>query len=423
MTSKQVERRYLIIAGIYNLSASLIWGINTLFLLNAGLDIFEVFITNGVFTASMSLFEIPTGVLADTRGRRASFLLSVVIILIGTLGYVWVAESSGSLMMFNLMSVILGLGYTFYSGAVDAWLVDALAASGYKGELDQVFARGGIVFGAAMLVGTLGGGLLGTINLSLPYLVRALLLGGVFVVAWRGMHDMGYEPRTMILSELPGEMKRIASASIRHGWQVQGIKLLMLASMVQAFFFAWGYHSWQPYFLGLLEREDAIWIAGIIAALIAVSMMIGNALVGWLGGKFRLRTSLLIGGTLLIALAAVAVGLANNFYLAVGLYLLTGVAFGIIGPTRMACMHKMIPSEQRATIISFDSLVGNVGSVGGQVGLGYLARQQSLGMGYITGGLVTLLSLPILLVFRALRLPEDQMNGNEQRTVAGVSQE
>ena len=414
MTSKQVERRYLVIAGIYNLSASLIWGINTLFLLNAGLDIFEVFITNGVFTASMSLFEIPTGVLADTRGRRASFLLSVVIILIGTLGYVWVAESSGSLMMFNLMSVILGLGYTFYSGAVDAWLVDALAASGYKGELDQVFARAGIVFGAAMLVGTLGGGLLGTINLSLPYLVRALLLGGVFVVAWRGMHDMGYEPRTMILSELPGEMKKIASASMRHGWQVQGIKLLMLASMVQAFFFAWGYHSWQPYFLGLLQREDAIWIAGIIAALIAISLMIGNALVGWLGRKFRLRSSLLIGGTLLIALAAIAVGLANNFYLAVGLYLLTGVAFGIIGPTRMACMHKMIPSEQRATIISFDSLVGNVGSVGGQVGLGYLARQQSLAVGYITGGLVTLLSLPILLVFRALRMPEDQMNGNEQ---------
>ena len=423
MTSKQVERRYLVIAGIYNLSASLIWGINTLFLLNAGLDIFEVFITNGVFTASMSLFEIPTGVLADTRGRRASFLLSVIIILIGTLGYVWVAESSGSLMMFNLMSVILGLGYTFYSGAVDAWLVDALAASGYEGELDQVFARGGIVFGAAMLVGTLGGGLLGTINLSLPYLVRALLLGGVFVVAWRGMHDMGYEPRTMILSELPGEMKKIASASMRHGWQVQGIKLLMLASMVQAFFFAWGYHSWQPYFLGLLQREDAIWVAGIIAALIAVSLMIGNALVGWLGRKFRLRSSLLIGGTLLIALAAIAVGLANNFYLAVGLYLLTGVAFGIIGPTRMACMHKMIPSEQRATIISFDSLVGNVGSVGGQVGLGYLARQQSLAMGYITGGLVTLLSLPILLVFRALRRPEDQMNGSEQRSVAGASQE
>ena len=62
MTPRQVERSYLLISGLYNLSASLIWGVNTLFLLNAGLDIFQVFIANGIFTASMMVFEIPTGV-------------------------------------------------------------------------------------------------------------------------------------------------------------------------------------------------------------------------------------------------------------------------------------------------------------------------------------------------------------------------
>ena len=380
--------------------------------MNAGLDIFEVFITNGVFTASMSLFEIPTGVLADTRGRRASFLLSVGIILLGTVGYVWVAESSGSLMMFNVMSIILGLGYTFYSGAVDAWLVDALTATGFKGELDQVFARGGIVFGAAMLIGTLSGGLLGTLDLSLPYVVRTVLLAGVFVVAWKGMHDIGYKPRTMKWRELPAEMKIIAMASVRHGWQVQGIKLLMLAAMMQAFFMAWGFHSWQPYFLGLLQREDAIWVAGIIAALVAVSAMIGNAMVGWLGRTFRRRTSILMIAGILMGLGAIAVGLADNFYLAVGLYLLSTISFGLMGPVRQAYLHKMIPSEQRATIISFDSLVGNLGSVGGQVGLGYLARQQSLSIGYISGGMISLLSLPILLLLRRLSLPADRMGGS-----------
>ena len=80
MQSKQVIRNYQLIAGIYTLSASLIWGVNTLFLLNAGLDIFSVFIVNSVFTGAMALFEIPTGVLADTRGRRISFLLSVMIV-------------------------------------------------------------------------------------------------------------------------------------------------------------------------------------------------------------------------------------------------------------------------------------------------------------------------------------------------------
>ena len=67
---------------------------------------------------------------------------------------------------------------------MEAWLVDALTASGYRGLLDRVFARGQQVTGAAMLVGTVGGGLLGQVDLSLPYLVRAALLVAVFGIAY-----------------------------------------------------------------------------------------------------------------------------------------------------------------------------------------------------------------------------------------------
>ena len=129
MTSAKVIRSYLTITGLYTLSASLIWGVNTLFLLDAGLSILGVFIANGVFTGSMALFEIPTGVLADTRGRRLSFLLSLAIVSVGTVGYVGVGAMGGGLGLFVAMSVVLGLGYTFYSGAVEAWLVDALEAT------------------------------------------------------------------------------------------------------------------------------------------------------------------------------------------------------------------------------------------------------------------------------------------------------
>ena len=409
MTSKQVEHRYLIISGIYNLSASLIWGINTLFLLNAGLDIFEVFITNGVFTASMALFEIPTGVLADTRGRRASFLLSVIIILIGTLGYLWIAETSGSLVGFGIMSVVIGLGFTFYTGAVDAWLVDALTHTGYKGELDKVFARGGMVMGAAMLLGTLGGGILGTLDLALPYIVRSILLALVFLVAWVSMHDIGYAPRTLVWKQVPREMGKIAAASLTHGWKVPTVKLLMIISFIQALFMMWGFYAWQPYFLGLLHREDAVWIAGIIAAMISISFIIGNSLVGHLTKRVKRRTSLLIAAASLVGVAAIAVGIANNFYLAVGLYLLVGVAMGLAGPVRQAFMHRLIPSEQRATIVSFDALVASGGSVGGQLGLGYLARRQSLSMGYITGGFLSLFVIPVLMILRKICLPKDDL--------------
>jgi MFS family permease len=159
---RKVIRAYLLITGLFTLSASVIWGVNTLFLLDAGLNIFEVFVANAVFTAGMALFEVPTGVVADTRGRRLSFLLSEAVLLVGTLAYVGVAAIGGGVVMFSLAGIILGLGYTFYSGAVEAWLVDALRTSGFKEELDPVFARGAMVAGVATLIGTVGGGLLGS---------------------------------------------------------------------------------------------------------------------------------------------------------------------------------------------------------------------------------------------------------------------
>src|SRR5947208_16820516 len=105
---KRIIRSYLVLSGLFTLSASLIWGINTLFLLDAGLSIFEVFVANAAFTAAMALFEIPTGVVADTRGRRASFLLSEATLAPGTLAYAGVAAIGGGLALLRLAVLILG---------------------------------------------------------------------------------------------------------------------------------------------------------------------------------------------------------------------------------------------------------------------------------------------------------------------------
>ena len=64
----------------------------------------------------MVIFEIPTGVVADTVGRRASFLLSTVVLLAGTLAYVWIAAAGGGLVPFLAASVVLGLGFTLLLG-------------------------------------------------------------------------------------------------------------------------------------------------------------------------------------------------------------------------------------------------------------------------------------------------------------------
>jgi MFS family permease len=389
----------MVITGLYTLSASLIWGVNTLFLLDAGLEIMDVFVANAVFTGSMALFEIPTGVLADTRGRRLSFLLSVAVILVGTIGYVAVSAAGGGLLPFALMSVVLGLGYTFYSGATEAWLVDALQATAYAGELAQVFARSSIISGAAMLVGTMGGGLLGTLHLSIPFLARAGLLAAVFAVAYLTMYDLGFSPRAVRLAEMPQEMRKVAEASIAFGWRKTSVRLIIIASFAQSLFMAWGFYAWQPYFLELLGK-DAPWVAGVVAALISLATMAGNSLVEWFSRFCGRRTTLLLWAAGIQTVAAVGVGLAGSFPLAVALYLVVMGATGVWGPVKQAYLHKLVPSEQRATVISFDSLAASGGSVLGQTGLGRIAQVHSFGAGYVVGGLATTLAWPAVILLR-----------------------
>lgn len=412
MTSERVIAGYFTIGGLFTLAAALIWGVNTLFLLDAGLDIFGVFIANAAFTAGAVVFEIPTGVLADTRGRRTSFLLSVTILLATTLAYVGVAKMGGGLLAFSLVSIFMGLGFTFYSGAVEAWLVDALEETGYAGQLDRVFARGSMVTGAAMLVGTVGGGLLGTLDLSLPYIVRAGMLIVVFAVAFATMHDLGYTPRALRVSDLPQEMNKLARESIAFGWNNRSVRLLMACSFVQLGFLSWGFYAWQPYFLELLG-QDAIWVAGVVAALISLSTIAGNALVDWFSQFCGRRTTLLLWAAGVQTGAAVGVGLAESFSLAVGLFLVVTATMGVIGPVKQAYLHQLIPSRQRASVISVDSMIGNSGGVLGQSGLGYLSRARSIADGYVVGGLATLFALPVLVLLRRLGDPADNFAGKK----------
>jgi MFS family permease len=399
MSPALIIRAYLAITAMFTLSASLIWGINTLFLLDAGLDIFEVFLANAVFTAAMALFEIPTGVVADTWGRRVSFLLSAATLLVGTLAYVGVAAVGGGVLLFSLAGVVLGLGYTFYSGAVEAWLVDALRAAGFKEELDRVFARGQIVFWSATLVGTVGGGLLGTIDLAVPYLARAALLAGAFAVGFVMMHDLGFEPRTLRLGRIVAEMRKVARAGLTFGWRTPSVRLLVMVSFVNAGFFFWAWYAWQPYFLELLGR-DLVWVAGVIAALFSLAGILGNALVGRLVKPGRRRTTILVTGSAVVTACMVGVGAVGVFWVAVPLFLVSAVAEGLLMPVRQTYLHAIIPTQERATLVSFDALVASLGAVGGQAGLGYLSRVRSIADGFVLGGLATIVSVPLYVLLR-----------------------
>src|SRR4249919_961093 len=183
-TPRAIQRTYLLLLLGNTLAASLIWGINTIFLLDAGLSNLEAFAANAFFTAGMVLFEVPTGIVADTAGRRLSYLLGTVTLAVSTLLYVFLWTIEAPFWEWAVASVLIGLGFTFFSGAVEAWLVDALSATGFTGTVESVFARGQIVSGTAMLGGSVAGGFIAEqASLAVPFVLRGLILIVMFAAA------------------------------------------------------------------------------------------------------------------------------------------------------------------------------------------------------------------------------------------------
>src|SRR5436853_5955730 len=194
-TPTTIQRTYLLLLLGNTLATSLIWGINTIFLLDAGLSNLEAFAANAFFTGGMVLFEVPTGIVADTIGRRTSYLLGTLTLAGASLLYVGLWQIDAPFWEWAVVSLLLGLGFTFFSGAVEAWLVDALTATGFTGELETVFARGQIITGAAMLTGSVAGGFIAAqTSLGVPFVLRGVVLVVMFAVAFRLMHDVGFTP-------------------------------------------------------------------------------------------------------------------------------------------------------------------------------------------------------------------------------------
>src|SRR5438874_13231934 len=107
--ARQVQRAYLLLTGLSTLAASFIWGINTLFLLDAGLNNTEAFSANAFFTAGEVIFEVPTGVVADTWGRRASYLLGAATLLVATLLYLAMWKIRAPFWAWAVASALIGL--------------------------------------------------------------------------------------------------------------------------------------------------------------------------------------------------------------------------------------------------------------------------------------------------------------------------
>src|SRR5829696_6355040 len=409
---RSIQRTYLLLILGNTLAASLIWGIKTIFLLDAGLSNLEAFAANAFFTAGMVLFEVPTGIVADTIGRRTSYLLGTLTLSGSSLLYValWMIEAP--FWEWAVVSLLLGLGFTFFSGAVEAWLVDALTATGFTGDLESVFGRGQVVTGAGMLTGSVAGGFIAQqASLGVPFVLRGLILIVMFGAAFRLIHDVAFTPEKG--GRPLAEMRKIASASIEYGWRVRAVKWLMVEALFTGGVGIYAFYALQPYLLELYGDPTAYQIAGLAAAIVAGAQILGGVAAPRIRGLFHRRTSALLVTAGLSVIALLLIGTIQNFWAVIGMTTVWALLFAATMPIRQTYINGMIPSRQRATILSFDSMMSSSGGVWAQPILGRVADSSGYAASYLVSAGIAAFALPFIALSRSQNAPADTLELTE----------
>jgi MFS family permease len=352
------------------------------------------------------LFEIPTGVVADTWGRRTSYLLGTATLLVATLLYLAMWKLHAALWAWAIASMALGLGFTFFSGATEAWLVDALSSSGARQRLDRVFARGQIVTGAAMLTGTAAGGFAAQFgNLGVPYVIRAALLAVTFIVAAISMKELGFTPARS--RGVRKEVAAVLQASVDSGWRNPPIRCLMLAGFCSGGVGIYAFYAVQPFLLKLYGDERAFGVAGVAAAIVSATQILSGLSAPLLRRLFHRRTHVLLCSAFAVAVSLWLLGTIVSFPIAMAVLVVWSFAFWAAMPTRQVFLNGLIPSAQRATVLSFDNLMGSAGGVLSQPALGRAADAWGYTFTYTICAAIQLTSIPFLALARRANAASD----------------
>jgi MFS family permease len=195
-------------------------------------------------------------------------------------------------------------------------------------------------------------------------------------------------------------VRTVLNGAVDGGLRNRPVRWLMLAAPFTMGVGFYAFYALQPYLLELFGDPDAYGIAGLAAAIVAGTQMVGGWSVRWVRRLFTRRTDAMLMLAVVGVAALVLLGVMPLFVVAVGLLVLWALAAAIEEPIRRAFLNGLIPSQQRATVLSFDSLIGSAGGVVIQPALGRVADLNGYAASYVVGGAIQALAIPFIFLAR-----------------------
>jgi len=378
---KDTIRLYLILRALSTFGVSFISAVYVTFLITRGLDLFQVNLVNAVFFATMFLFEIPTGAIADVFGRKISFVLSNILFGLGMLLY----AASTSFWGFAAAESLGAIGATFASGAFQAWMVDKLRHHGHTGTLSKVFAREQQVGSACAIIGGLMGAFLADRFLPLPWIIGGAVMLITALAAGIFMKEEYFVRQKFSFPAGIASMKNTVRTSIRYGMRHKTVRFILVIGTIQYLAVMAPNMQWQPLFLPHLTGKTEL---GYLWVAMALAMILGAQLAPWLLRKTISEKQALIVSQVVIGLGVLGAVAARSFGIALSSFLIHELARGAFRPLKDQYLHDNIPSKERATLVSFESISHHIGGLIGLVASGFIAESAGIPWAWTLSGLV-----------------------------------
>ena len=409
MLKQNPTRIYLVIGGGRALFNALVFTINLIYQVQTvGLNPLQMVLVGTVLEVTVLLFEVPTGAVADVYSRRLSVLIGLALVGCGFL-------LEGSIPLFWAVlgaQVLWGIGYTFLSGALQAWLADEIGVE----AAGPVYLRSAQV---ELIAGLAGASV--SVWLARRWLQLPILVGGVMYIALAAfmaliMPERGFQPTPPEERETWKEMAATARAGMRAVRDHPALRIVVGLSLVTGLYSEGYDRLWTPHMLdsfsfpSLFGLEDALIWFGIIGVGATMTGIAANELARR-GRATEVRARTVNWLTLLYGLLAASLLLlawTRSFWIAVLALWAISLCRSTMEPLENAWIVRNTQSAQRATVISLWGQANSFGQAAGGPVLGWIGTAARIPVALTVSSAVLLPAQWLLALARRDRTPSEE---------------
>jgi len=381
-------RVYIIFTALTALSFTLYATLSSVYRVETALlGPLQLILIGSALELTVFLFEIPTGIVADLYSRRRSVIIGMVLFGAG-----FILE--GALPIFTTMllaQVLWGLGVTFESGAIDAWVSDEMGAD----KAGDAFLRSSQVAQVVSFVGIGGAVLLGNRYLGLPMIMggAGFLLAALFLILFMSENNFSVNP------DADHNSFKAMRSTFQAGLEVANRKPIILTIFAISAILGASSEAFDRLSTAHFIRDiglpslftPAIWFGIISAGTSLLSIVVTEIVRRRVDTNAHIAVArALFGINALLSVCVIAFGLVGNFIAALAFYGAARMLRIVNGPLYRAWLNQSLESQTRATVFSMNGQMDALGQIAGGPLLGLLARGFGMPITLVVAGFLLL---------------------------------